>query len=153
MIRNGVPSVLEYNCRLGDPETQPVLSRLKTDFMEIAMAISEQRLADVKIEWLPDPAVCVVISSKGYPGQYRKGDVITGIDDANALEGVQVFHAGTTFRDSAVVTAGGRVLGVTATGKDVAEAKARAYEAVQKIHFDGMHYRKDIADRALRRQP
>jgi phosphoribosylamine--glycine ligase len=152
MIRNGVPSVLEYNCRLGDPETQPVLSRLKTDFMEIAMAITEERLADIKIEWLPDPAVCLVISSKGYPGQYRKGDVITGLDEANALEGVQVFHAGTSFRDNAIVTSGGRVLGVTATGADIAVAKARAYAAVQKIHFDGMHYRKDIADRALKRQ-
>jgi phosphoribosylamine--glycine ligase len=151
MIRNGIPSVLEYNCRLGDPETQPVLSRLKTDFMEIAMAIAEERLADVTIEWLPDPAVCVVISSKGYPGQYRKGDVITGLDKAQELEGVQVFHAGTAFRDDAVITSGGRVLGVTATGKDIAAAKARAYEAVQKIHFDGMHYRKDIADRALNR--
>ena len=151
MIRNGIPSVLEYNCRLGDPETQPVLSRLKTDFMEIAMAIAEERLADVTIEWLPDPAVCVVISSKGYPGQYRKGDVITGLDKAQELEGVQVFHAGTAFRDDAVITSGGRVLGVTATGKDIAAAKARAYEAVQKIHFDGMHYRKDIADRALKR--
>jgi phosphoribosylamine--glycine ligase len=152
MIRNGIPSVLEYNCRLGDPETQPVLSRLKTDFMEIAMAIAEERLADITIEWLPDPAVCVVISSKGYPGQYRKGDVITGLDKAQELEGVQVFHAGTAFRDDAVITSGGRVLGVTATGKDIAAAKARAYEAVQKIHFDGMHYRKDIADRALKRQ-
>jgi phosphoribosylamine--glycine ligase len=152
MIRNGVPSVLEYNCRLGDPETQPVLSRLKTDFMEIAMAIAEERLADVRIEWLPDPAVCVVVSSAGYPGQYRKGDIITGLDEANALEGVQVFHAGTSFKGSAVVTAGGRVLGVTATGKDIAAAKARAYEAVEKIRFEGMHYRKDIADRALKRR-
>ncbi len=152
MIRDGIPSVLEYNCRLGDPETQPVLARLKTDFMEIAMAIAEERLADIRIEWLPDPAVCVVISSKGYPGQYRKGDVISGLDKAQELHGVQVFHAGTAFRDDAIVTSGGRVLGVTATGQDIAAAKARAYEAVQKIHFDGMHYRKDIADRALNRQ-
>jgi phosphoribosylamine--glycine ligase len=152
MIHNGVPSVLEYNCRLGDPETQPVLSRLKTDFMDIAMAIAEGRLADIRIEWQPDPAVCVVVSSQGYPGQYRKGDVITGLDEAGRLEGVQVFHAGTTFRDSKVVTSGGRVLGVTATGSDIADAKARAYEAVNVIHFDGMHYRKDIADRALKRQ-
>jgi phosphoribosylamine--glycine ligase len=152
MIHNGVPSVLEYNCRLGDPETQPVLSRLKTDFMDIAMAIAEGRLADIRIEWKPDPAVCVVVSSQGYPGQYRKGDVITGLDEADRLEGVQVFHAGTTFRDSKVVTSGGRVLGVTATGSDIADAKARAYEAVNLIHFDGMHYRKDIADRALNRQ-
>ena len=152
MIHNGLPSVLEYNCRLGDPETQPVLSRLKTDFMDIAMAIAEERLADIKIEWKPDPAVCVVVSSQGYPGQYRKGDVITGLDEANAMEGVQVFHAGTAFRDDKIVTSGGRVLGVTATGKDIAAAKGRAYEALQKIRFDGMHFRKDIADKALKRQ-
>ncbi len=151
MIDKGVPYVLEYNCRLGDPETQPVLSRLKTDFMEIAMAITDRRLGDVSIEWKKDPAVCVVLSSKGYPGNYRKGDTITGIDQANSIEGVHVFHAGTSFRDSAVVTSGGRVLGVTATGEDIASAKKKAYDAVGKIHFDGMHFRKDIADRALTR--
>jgi len=151
MIDKGVPSVLEFNCRLGDPETQPVLSRLKTDFMDIAMAVADERLSDIDIEWNSDPAVCVVLSSAGYPGQYRKGDVITGIDEANKMEGVQVFHAGTAFRDEHIVTAGGRVLGVTATGNDIASAKARAYEAAEKIHFNGMHYRKDIADRALKR--
>jgi len=116
------------------------------------MAIADERLADIAIDWMPDPAVCVVVSSGGYPGKYRKGDVITGIDEANMLEGVQVFHAGTSFKENKIVTSGGRVLGVTATGHDIATAKARAYEAVQKIHFDGMHYRKDIADRALKRQ-
>jgi len=151
MIDKGIPQVLEFNCRLGDPETQPVLSRLKTDFMEIAMAVAEERLADINIEWNNDPAVCVVLSSSGYPGQYRKGDVITGIDEANKMEGVHVFHAGTTFKDDQIVTAGGRVLGVTAIGKDIATAKSRAYEAAGKIHYDGMHYRKDIADRALKR--
>lgn len=151
MIDKGIPYVLEFNCRLGDPETQPVLSRLESDFMEIAMAITEGRLADADIKWKPDPAVCVVISSGGYPGNYRKGDVITGIGEANKLEGVQVFHAGTTFKDNEVVTAGGRVLGVTATGSDIATAKKRAYEAIEKIHFDNMHYRKDIADRAINR--
>nr|MDA8077635.1 phosphoribosylamine--glycine ligase [Nitrospiraceae bacterium] len=151
MIDKGVPYVLEYNCRLGDPETQPVLSRLKTDFMEIAMAITDRRLGDLSIEWKKDPAVCVVISSKGYPGNYRKGDAITGIDQANNIEGVHVFHAGTSFKDSAVVSSGGRVLGVTATGEDIAAAKKKAYEAVGKIHFDGMHFRKDIADKALNR--
>jgi phosphoribosylamine--glycine ligase len=150
MIHNGVPSVLEYNCRLGDPETQPVLSRLKTDFMDIAMAITDERLADIRIEWKSDPAVCVVVSAQGYPGDYRKGDVITGLDEVKTLEGVQVFHAGTAFRDDKIVTSGGRVLGVTATDGDIASAKARAYEAVQKIHFNGMHYRKDIADKALK---
>jgi phosphoribosylamine--glycine ligase len=151
MIDKGIPYVLEYNCRLGDPETQPVLSRLDTDFMEIAMAITENRLGELPIRWKQDAAVCVVVSSGGYPGTYRKGDVITGIDDANSMEGVQVFHAGTAFRDSSLVSSGGRVLGVTATGEDIAAAKKRAYEAVDKIHFEGMHYRRDIADRALNR--
>lgn len=151
MIDQGVPSVLEFNCRFGDPETQPVLSRLKSDLMEIAMAISDERLADAKVEWNPDPAVCVVLTSEGYPGEYRKGDVITGIQEANMLEGVQVFHAGTSFRDDKVVTSGGRVLGVTAVGKDIASARDLAYEAAGKIHFEGMHLRKDIASRALNR--
>ena len=152
MIDKGVPQVLEFNCRLGDPETQPVLSRLKTDLMDIALAVTEERLAEINIEWNSDPAVCVVMSSAGYPGKYRKGDVITGIEEANAVEGVHVFHAGTAFKGEQIVTAGGRVLGVTAVGKDIATAKARAYDAAGKIHFQGMQYRKDIADRALKRQ-
>ena len=151
MIDKGVPRVLEFNCRLGDPETQPVLFRLKTDLMDIAMAVTEERLSEINIEWNSDPAVCVVLSSAGYPGKYRKGDVITGIEAANKLEGVHVFHAGTAFHADSIVTAGGRVLGVTAIGKDTAAAKARAYAAAGKIHFNGMHYRKDIADRALNR--
>ena len=151
MIDKGIPYVLEFNCRLGDPETQPVLSRLQTDFMDIAMAITEKRLSDIRVEWKEEPAVCVVVSSGGYPGPYRKGEVIQGIAEANEMDGVHVFHAGTAFRDNSVVTAGGRVLGVTATGSDIAAAKKRAYAAVEKIHFEGMHYRKDIADRALRR--
>ena len=151
MIDNGKPYVLEFNCRLGDPETQPVLSRLQSDLMEIAMAVTDERLSDARIEWKRDPSVCVVVSSGGYPGKYRKGDVITGLEQANNIEGVHVFHAGTAFKDSNIVTAGGRVLGVTATGPSVAEAKNRAYEAIDKIRFEGMHYRKDIADRALNR--
>ena len=151
MIDKGVPQVLEFNCRLGDPETQPVLARLKTDLMDIAMAVTEERLSEINIEWNSDPAVCVVLSSSGYPGKYRKGDMITGIEEANSVEGVHVFHAGTAFKDDHIVTAGGRVLGVTAVGKDVATAKSRAYDAAGKIHFQGMHYRKDIADRALKR--
>ena len=152
MIDKGLPSVLEFNCRLGDPETQPVLSRLKSDFMEMAMAIAEERLSDINIQWIPEPAVCVVISSEGYPGKYRKGDVITGIDEANKLSGVHVFHAGTAFKNNSIVTAGGRILGVTATGSDITKAKQKAYEAVEKIQFKGMHYRKDIADRAINRE-
>jgi len=152
MIDKGIPSVLEFNCRLGDPETQPVLSRLKTDLMDIALAVTEERLSEINIEWDTDPAVCIVISSSGYPGKYRKGDIITGIDEANKMQGAHVFHAGTAFKDDHVVSAGGRVLGVTATGKDIATAQSRAYAAAGKIHFEGMHYRKDIADRALKRQ-
>jgi len=151
MIHEGKPSVLEYNCRLGDPETQPVLSRLKTDLMEIAMAITDERLSDIRIEWKEDPAVCIVISSGGYPGPYRKGDEITGIKEAESLDGVRVFHAGTSFKNGETVASGGRVLGVTATGPDIAAAKAKAYEAASRIHFEGMHYRKDISDKALKR--
>jgi len=151
MIDKGNPYVLEFNCRLGDPEAQPVLSRLKTDLMELAMAISDERLSDIDIEWKQDAAVCVVLSSNGYPGKYRKGDTIKGIDQANAMDGVHVFHAGTSFSDNEIVTSGGRVLGVTATGGDIATAKKLAYEAIGKIHFNGMHYRRDIADRALKR--
>ncbi len=151
MIDKGKPYVLEFNCRLGDPETQPVLSRLQSDLMEIAIAVTDERLSEIKIEWKKDPAVCVVVSSGGYPGKYRKGDVITGIREANEVDGVHVFHAGTAFKDSDIVTSGGRVLGVTATGNSIEEAKRHAYEAIDKIQFTGMHYRKDIADRALNR--
>ncbi|MBI5103161.1 MAG: phosphoribosylamine--glycine ligase [Nitrospirae bacterium] len=149
--KKGTPYVLEYNCRLGDPETQPVLSRLETDLTEIAIAIAEERLDQVQVRWKKDPAVCVVISSEGYPGAYRKGDVITGVEEAETLEGVKVFHAGTAFQDDKIVTSGGRVLGVTATGSDIADARRKAYEAIEKIHFRGMHFRKDIASRALDR--
>ena len=149
MIDKGKPYVLEFNCRFGDPETQPVLSRLESDLMEVAMAVTDEKLSEITVEWKKDPSVCVVLSSEGYPGKYRKGDAITGIDAANRLEGVHVFHAGTAFKDNDTVTSGGRVLGVTATGNTIAAAKKRAYEAVEKIHFRGMHYRKDIADRAL----
>ncbi|MEJ2697145.1 MAG: phosphoribosylamine--glycine ligase [Candidatus Sulfobium sp.] len=152
MIDKGIPYVLEFNCRLGDPETQPVLSRLRSDFMDIAMAIVDGKLSDVAVEWNSDPAVCVVISSAGYPGKYRKGDVIKGIGGANKVAGVHVFHAGTSFNDGSIVTSGGRVLGVTATGEDIAAARQKAYHAVGKIHFEGMHYRKDIADKALKRE-
>jgi phosphoribosylamine--glycine ligase len=152
MIDGDDPHVLEFNCRLGDPETQPVLSRLKSDFMSIAMAITDGTLSDIAIEWNREPAVCVVISSAGYPGKYRKGDVIKGIGDANTVDGVHVFHAGTAFNNGGIVTSGGRVLGVTAAGEDIAAARKKAYEAAGKIHFEGIHYRKDIANRALERE-
>ncbi|TAN45054.1 MAG: phosphoribosylamine--glycine ligase [Nitrospirae bacterium] len=151
MIKDGVPNVLEFNCRLGDPETQPVLMRLETDFYEICDAIACQKLSDINISWKDEAAVCVVLASGGYPGKYDKGKIISGLDDAAKTADSYVFHAGTAFDNGKVVTNGGRVLGVTATGADISAAKAQAYEALNKISFEGMHYRKDIADRAIQR--
>ena len=150
MIDNNKASVLEFNCRLGDPETQPVLSRLSTDLLDICLALTDGKLSELEVQWKPEPAVCVVLASKGYPGKYEKGDIIEGLDAAKKIEGVTVFHAGTSFSGKNIVTNGGRVLGVTALGDDIRSAKVRAYEAIEKIHFNGMHYRKDIADRALK---
>ncbi|MDO9289836.1 MAG: phosphoribosylamine--glycine ligase [Thermodesulfovibrionales bacterium] len=152
MIKDNKPYTLEFNCRLGDPETQPVLSRLKTDLTDIALAIADERLSGINLEWKPEVSVCVVAASKGYPGAYEKGKVIKGLDDAGKMDDVVVFHAGTSFNKNKIVTAGGRVLGVTALGKDIKDAKEKAYKAIEKIHFSGMHYRKDIADRAIKRQ-
>ncbi|MEE9523360.1 MAG: phosphoribosylamine--glycine ligase [Thermodesulfovibrionales bacterium] len=151
MIDNGNPKVLEYNCRLGDPETQPVLMRMESDLMDIAFGITDEKLDEVDIKWKDESTVCVVISSKGYPGKYGKGEVITGLDQFRGGKDVVVFHAGTSFNDDKLVTSGGRVLGVTALGKDLKEAKQKTYDAINKIHFDGMHFRKDIADRAFNR--
>ncbi len=152
MIKDGVPYVLEFNCRLGDPETQPVLSRMDADLADIAFAISDEKLSDVELKWKPEPSVCVVIASKGYPGHYEKGRIIKGLDDVRGRKDVLVFHAGTSFDNGHVVTSGGRVLGVTALGADIREARDNAYNAIDKIHFEGMQYRKDIAERALKRQ-
>lgn len=152
MIKDDKPYVLEFNCRLGDPETQPVLSRLDSDLVEIAFAMIDGRLSEMDIKWRPEPSVCVVLASMGYPGKYEKGKVIKGLDEVRTEKGVHVFHAGTAFDDGNIVTSGGRVLGITALGSDIREAKERAYKAIGKIHFEGMHYRKDIADRALKRQ-
>lgn len=151
MIKDGKPSVLEFNCRLGDPETQPVLSRLSTDLLDICLALTDGKLSEIDVQWKPDPSVCVVLASKGYPGNYEKGEVIKGLDDVKKIEGVTVFHAGTAFKNDSIVTNGGRVLGVTAIGADIRAAQRKAYEAIDKIHFDGMHYRKDIAYRALKK--
>ncbi|MCE5313074.1 MAG: phosphoribosylamine--glycine ligase [Nitrospiraceae bacterium] len=151
MIKDGEPSVLEFNCRFGDPETQVILTRLKSDLAEVALAVSEERLSDINVEWHDDSAVCVVLASGGYPGSYEKGKVIKGLKEAAALENVTVFHAGTSFKGNDIATSGGRVLGVTALGSTIADAKKRAYEAVGKISFDGMQFRRDISDKALRR--
>ena len=150
MLTQGGPRVLEFNCRFGDPETQPILMRLKSDLLEVMLAVCDGKLDAVTLQWDERPAVCVVMSSGGYPGGYEKGKVITGLEEAAKLKDVFVFHAGTARKDGAVVTSGGRVLGVTALGETIAQAKMRAYEAVSKIHFEGAYFRRDIADKALR---
>ncbi len=145
------PMVLEFNCRFGDPETQPIMMRLDSDLLDALQASVEGRVSDGDFKWSPDPAVCVVMASGGYPGSFEAGKMITGIDEADRIYGVKVFHAGTTRREGAYYSSGGRVLGVTARGVDLPEAVDRAYDAVMKIRFDGMQYRKDIAARGLRR--
>ncbi len=155
MLTNQGPRVLEYNARFGDPETQVILARLKSDLLELLLAVADERLSEFEdgaIQWDPRPAVCVVMCSGGYPGTFETGKPITGIEDADALPGVKVFHAGTRREGDRVVTDGGRVLGVTALGDDLAKAKANAYAAVKKITFIGAHYRTDIADKALKRK-
>jgi phosphoribosylamine--glycine ligase len=145
------PMVLEFNCRFGDPETQPILIRMESDLLEALEASIEGRVSEGDFKWSPDASVCVVMSSGGYPGTYEMGKRIDGLEEAGAIEGVKVFHAGTSKRDGAYYTAGGRVLGLTARARDLHTAVERAYAACAKIHFDGAHYRKDIAARALKR--
>jgi phosphoribosylamine--glycine ligase len=146
------PMVLEFNCRFGDPETQPILMRLESDLVEALEASIAGRVSAGDFKWSQDASVCVVIASGGYPGTYEVGKRIDGLDEAGAIEGVKVFHAGTSKRDGVYYTAGGRVLGVTARAADLETAVARAYEACGKISFEGAHYRKDIAGRALKKQ-
>ena len=150
MLTQGGPRVLEFNVRFGDPETQPILMRMKGDLLEVMLAVCEGRLDKVAIDWDKRPAVCVVMASGGYPGAYEKGKVISGLDEAGKLKDVMVFQAGTAQKGDAVVTNGGRVLGVTALGETIAAAKAKAYEATSLISFDGATYRRDIADKALK---
>jgi phosphoribosylamine---glycine ligase len=151
MITPGGPKVLEFNCRFGDPETQPLMMRLKSDLCTALLAVAEGRLGEITLEWDPRPALCVVAASGGYPGAYPKGVPISGIEQADALSDTKVFHAGTKFTNGQVVTDGGRVLAVTCLGDTIAEAQERAYEALGKIRFQGMHYRKDIGYQALGR--
>jgi phosphoribosylamine--glycine ligase len=152
MVTDKGPKVLEYNCRLGDPETQPIMMRLETDLVDISMAVSTETLSDLELTWKQEAACCVVLASEGYPAAYPKGRPITGIEEANALgDDVYVFQAGTAFKNDELVTAGGRVLGVTGLGATIKEAKERAHEAIEKISFEGMHFRSDIGDKALRR--
>jgi len=147
------PQVLEFNVRMGDPECQVILPRLESDFAELAIAICEERLADYKAAWSPGAAVCVVLASKGYPGSYEKGKEIAGIEAAEGDRRVAAFHAGTRRKEGALLTDGGRVLGVTAVDGDLASAIKRAYAAIGKIHFDGMFYRNDIGAKGLRNIP
>ncbi len=149
MITGTGPKVLEFNARFGDPETQPVLSLLETDLIEIIDAILEKRLDSIDIKWKKQSSVCVVLASGGYPGSYEKGKVIKGLDQVSPE--TMVFHAGTAKKDGEIVTAGGRVLGVTAVGPDILAAIKSAYKTVEKISFDGMQYRKDIGRRAIER--
>jgi phosphoribosylamine--glycine ligase len=151
MVTAGGPRVLEFNVRFGDPETQPILMRLKSDLLEVCLAVCDGTLEDVTLKWDPRPAVCVVMASGGYPGDYEKGKKITGLDEAGQLDDVIVFHAGTKSQNGDIVTNGGRVLGVTALGERIADAKAGAYKAVDMIKFDGAYCRRDIADKAIQK--
>ena len=151
MIKGDSVKVVEFNARFGDPETQVVLPLLQSDLAEIMAACAKGTLQPEMVEWSDKAAVCVVMASGGYPGSYKKGLPITGLKAAGAMEDVVVFHAGTREEDGKILTNGGRVLGVTAVAEDIPSAQQKAYDAVDKIHFEGAHFRQDIAWRALRR--
>jgi phosphoribosylamine---glycine ligase len=151
MITEDGPRVLEFDARFGDPETQVIVARMKSDIVPILKGVAEGDLSDVKIEWAKDPAVCVVLAAKGYPDEVETGDEIRGLDTLQGEADIVVYHAATALRDGKVVTVGGRVLGVTALGFNLDAAVTRAYEGVAKVSFDGMHYRRDIGKKALAR--
>jgi phosphoribosylamine--glycine ligase len=144
MLTQNGPKVIEYNARFGDPETQVVLPRLKSDLLEIFEAVTDERLSEISIEWDDGAAACVVAASKGYPGKYQTDFEITGLDEAEKMPDITVFHAGTRCESKRLYTAGGRVLGVTALGENLEMALEKAYDAVKLIHFEGIHYRSDI---------
>jgi len=146
------PQVLEFNARFGDPETQAILLRLESDLVDALEACVDGKLAETELRWSPGASACIVASSAGYPGSYKTGFPITGLKDAARVPGVQVFHSGSAQSDGQLLTAGGRVLGVTAAAPTLEEALARAYEAMALIHFDGIYYRRDIGHRALKRK-
>jgi phosphoribosylamine--glycine ligase len=149
IICDGRPKVLEFNARFGDPETQPVLMRMKGDVVPILEACMKGSLSSWEIEWDHRASVCVVMASGGYPGDYQKAKAIKGLREVSRMEDIFVFHAGTALQDDQVVTNGGRVLGVTGLGKDIPNAIKRTYEAVKRISWDGAHYRIDIGQKAL----
>ncbi|MBE3127243.1 MAG: phosphoribosylamine--glycine ligase, partial [Candidatus Atribacteria bacterium] len=144
------PKVLEFNARFGDPETQVILPRLKTDLIDILNAVIEGTLHKINIEWEDNAAVCVVVASGGYPGKYLKGKVISGLERLEKMKNIIAFHAGTKFQDNQVITSGGRVLGITAWDETIFKAKEKAYKAVKEIYFEDMYYRKDIAAKAIK---
>jgi len=146
------PQVLEFNARFGDPEAQAILLRLESDLVDALEACVDGRLAESELRWSPGASACIVASSAGYPGSYKTGLPITGLEDAARVPGVQVFHSGSSQLDGQLLTAGGRVLGVTAAAPTLEEAVGRAYEAMELIHFDGIYYRRDIGHRALKRK-
>jgi len=152
MITSDGPKIIEYNARFGDPETQVILPRLKTDLLDVLVAISEHRLARVRLEWVPEAAATVVLVANSYPGNVQTGMRIYGLDRAGRLEGVKVFHAGTRFEDGIYYTAGGRVLNVTAIGSTLSDALGRAYAAAEMISFEGKDYRRDIGRKGLERE-
>ncbi len=145
MITEDGARVLEFNCRFGDPETQAILPRMKSDLLPLLEATIDERIGNCSIEWDQRPAVSVVLASGGYPNKYETGKIISGLDEAVKLEDVQIFHAGTSWVRGELVTAGGRVLAVTALGSTIEGARARAYDAVSRIHFENCHYRRDVA--------
>jgi phosphoribosylamine--glycine ligase len=149
MIHDSQPKVLEFNARFGDPETQPVLMRMKGDIVPILEACIKGNLSQYQIEWDNRASVCVVMASKGYPGDYEKGKAIKGLKEVSQMKDVFVFHAGTGLKDGQIVTNGGRVLGVTGLGEDIPRAIEKTYQAVKKISWDGVHYRRDIGQKAL----
>ncbi|MGH9779470.1 MAG: phosphoribosylamine--glycine ligase [Candidatus Acidiferrales bacterium] len=151
MLTGDGPKVLEFNCRMGDPECQPLVARLESDLAEVLEKVAAGNLGGTELLWGAGASLCVVLASGGYPGNYETGKAITGIEAAEKLEGVSVFHAGTKRADGKLVTSGGRVLGVTARGGDLRVASERAYAAVEKIRFEGMHYRGDIGRKALQK--
>jgi len=144
------PKVLEFNCRFGDPEAQPILMRLQSDILDIMNAVVDKKLDSTDIEWSNKSSVCVVVAAGGYPGKYSTGQVINGLDSLEDMKDLIVFHAGTKSVGGKIVTAGGRVLGVTAVGNDINEAIDRAYEGIGRINFDGMQFRRDIGRRGVK---
>jgi phosphoribosylamine--glycine ligase len=152
MIEDGTPKLIEYNVRFGDPECQVLMLRLKSDLLPALLATAEGRLDGVKLDWSDDPALCVVMAAKGYPGAYAKGSEIKGLDAAARELSVQTFHAGTRREGNRILADGGRVLGVTAKGRDIREAQACAYAAVDKIDWPGGFCRRDIGWRAVERE-